>query len=292
MYERLESCPSCNATKFINDSIVVDHSISGESFALVQCEKCKLIFTNPRPSEEEIWKYYRSDHYISHSNKMSSVRDLLYLLVRKYTVKQKVRLVRSFHKNPKLLDYGSGTGHFLKSCIESGISAQGIEPTKETTLDPKSTLFQKVSKNLQELPKGIKYDVITAWHVIEHVHTLQETFKGLVKLLDKAGCLIVALPNFQSYDGLHYGDYWAGYDVPRHLYHFSPATFDRFVKNLNLRLIQTIPMKLDAYYVSMLSEQYMGSKINLIAGLIQGYKSNETATKNGEYSSLIYILQK
>lgn len=291
MYERLEKCPSCNAKKFHNVSIIKDHSISGESFALVQCDSCHLLFTNPRPKQSEIWKYYQSENYISHSNKASSLKDILYKLVRTYTITQKIRLVKSLVNSPTLLDYGCGTGHFLKAAIKLNISSVGLEPTKNQIFERDNPLTAHICESINEL-KDTEFNVITAWHVLEHVHSLQQTLKELTKRLSKGGHMVLALPNQKSNDAELYKENWAGYDVPRHLYHFSKESLLHLTSQYKLKLIKTIPMYFDAFYVSILSEQYIGNRSSLLTGIKNGFNSNLKSRKNGQYSSIIYVLQK
>jgi SAM-dependent methyltransferase len=292
MYEKLEECPSCKGTKFENHHIVTDHSITKESFAIVRCTNCNLLLTNPRPDETHIWKYYDSQVYISHSNKTTSLRDILYKIVRSYTLKKKVALVKRYIKVPTLLDYGAGTGHFLKAALTANINSLGVEPTKDTTLQRESELAPYIYKDLDSLPTENSFDVITAWHVLEHVHNLNYIIKQLKKRLNQNGHMIIALPNHLSYDANHYQEHWAGYDVPRHLYHFNPDSFKNFAKSHKLKLIETLPMKFDAFYVSMLSEQYLSQSNSLLNGLKLGLKSNSSAASTNQYSSMIYILKK
>lgn len=292
MYEKLDNCPLCKGHKFTNHLIVNDHSVSTESFALMRCDDCSLIFTNPRPDSENIWRYYQSDQYISHTNSTRNLRELLYKLVRIYALRSKLSLIRKYHPNPSLLDYGCGTGHFLQHALNNKIQVLGIEPTKETTIPKNSAIYNHTFTDLNSLPAKQSFDIITAWHVMEHVHNLRDTFKALVKKLNDGGHLILALPNPSSHDAIKFQEYWAGYDVPRHLYHFNQTSIKTIAKKFKLKLVDTVPMYFDAFYVSMLSEKYKGNKQPLLQGLIQGYNSNNSAKKSGEYSSLIYVLKK
>ena len=292
MYEKIESCPICDTSQSENYLIITDHSFSQESFALVKCQKCSFIYTNPRPIEEESWKYYDSASYISHSNNTTSFKDLIYKAVRKYTLTQKTKLILKYKKQPIVLDYGCGSGHFLKHLIKQNIEAYGIEPAKEKSIDVHSSFNTKVYTSIKEFPKQVKPDIITAWHVIEHVHNLKETLNTLQKRLSENGYLIIALPNNQSLDATYYKEFWAGYDVPRHLYHFDKQSVKTLAKQLRMKVIKIYPMTFDAYYVSMLSEQYQRNKNSFFRGLKMGYQSNKSAKKTGEYSSLIYVLKK
>ncbi|MEP1034059.1 class I SAM-dependent methyltransferase [Ekhidna sp.] len=290
MYEKLEQCPVCKSKQFDNYMICNDHSISGESFALVRCTNCELVFTNPRPEENNLFKYYKSDQYISHTDQGNSVINLIYKLVRRYTLTKKVTLINKINSgNGILLDYGCGTGDFVKAAAKKGWQAFGYEPD----IDAKKIAIQKNPSQILELLKDCpdNVDVITTWHVVEHIPDLKTTIQVLSKKLKKGGHLIIAVPNHQSYDAKQYQENWAAFDVPRHLYHFDRSSISYLIKQLKLKLIDTIPMKFDSYYVSMLSEKY-SKKGSLIKALRIGYKSNQIAKKTREYSSLIYVVKK
>ena len=289
MYEKLEACPTCKNTQFSNYLICTDHCVSEESFALIKCSKCELVFTNPRPTEDKLPGYYQSEEYISHTNKATSPINLIYKIVRNYTLKQKLKLLNSLSDKGTILDYGCGTGNFLHTCKQSGWNTYGYEPdTKAKSLAIENDI--QIVNSLKEIHQEI--DVISAWHVIEHVNKLRETLKKLRSLLKKGGFMIIAVPNIQSLDAKHYREYWAAYDVPRHLYHFSQQSFGKLIAKSKLSLVDTLPMKFDAYYVSMLSERYKTGKNNYLKAIDIARRSNTEAIKTGEYSSLIYILQK
>jgi len=130
------------------------------------------------------------------------------------------------------------------------------------------------------------------WHVLEHVPNLMESIKMLKELLTDDGHLIIAVPNFKSYDANHYKENWAAYDVPRHLWHFSESSIRHIFGKNDFAVIKTLPLIFDSFYVSLLSEKYKTGKSNLINGFVNGLKSNMKASRSGEYSSKIYVLKK
>jgi len=299
MYEKLEECLICKSKDISNKYIIKDHSISGETFNVSICNKCQFLFTNPRPTLRNINKYYESEEYISHTNKTVNPIQLIYKIVRFYTMKSKIGLVKSLTKNRRLFDFGCGTGTFLKACKKSGFTISGFEPNKGAnqiaSLETNSTIFE----NLSDVPSEERFDVITLWHVLEHVHELNETIKLLFDILKPGGHLIFALPNPNSFDAKHYKEYWAGYDVPRHLYHFSEKNIVQLASNHKLKYIRKVPMKFDSYYVSHLSNKYIQKEKkefslinNIKESIALGYKSNRKAAFNSEYSSSIYIFIK
>ena len=289
MYEKLDKCPVCKNTQFDNYMICDDHSVTGESFALAKCRSCQLVFTNPRPEESNLSKYYQSDQYISHTDKANSLINLIYKLVRTYTLNQKVSLISKVNKGVGLvLDYGCGTGDFVKTASTKEWQVFGYEPDANARVLALTKNPDKILDALKDCPDQL--GVITAWHVIEHVAELKPTLKSLIKKLKSGGHLIIAVPNHRSFDAQHYREYWAAYDLPRHLYHFDRDSMEQLAKKIKLKIVDIFPMKFDSYYVSILSEKY--KKGNLLKAIKIAIQSNKSARSTGEYSSLIYILKK
>lgn len=287
-----KNCPVCYSDKFANFMVCKDYTVSKSDFQLVKCQECSFVFTNPIPEESEIGSFYESEEYISHSNTSKGLVNKLYQVVRNYTIQKKIKLLVSLNKNRRLLDIGSGTGEFLHACRLQGFDIQGIEPSESGR--KYSSEEYKIEAHTEEKLKNFEessFDFITMWHVLEHVYHLNDRIEEIYRLLAKDGFLIVAVPNLESYDASLYKEYWAAYDVPRHLYHFSKRDIERLFGRHNFKLIQTLPMKFDAYYVSMLSERYKNGGSGIIKGFLNGFLSNLKAQRGG-YSSQIYILQK
>lgn len=290
-HKQITSCPLCGQKEFKDVLLVKDHMITKESFQIRQCSACGFHFTNPRPSPEEIGRYYKSEEYVSHSSSKKGIINKLYNWVRKYTLRQKVKLLERVSPGKELLDVGAGTGHFLNACKQKGFHVEGLEPDKDAARFAREA-FQLELKSLDSL-RGIpaaSKDVITMWHVLEHVYDLQADFSDLVRILKDDGVLIIAVPNPESFDARYYGEYWAAYDVPRHLYHFSEKDIAQLARIHGLVLKAVLPMKFDSFYVSMLSEKYKGG--SLLRAFRIGLKSNEKAASTGGYSSQIYVLSK
>ncbi|MFY0626206.1 MAG: class I SAM-dependent methyltransferase [Reichenbachiella sp.] len=292
MYEKVEICPCCNSKEFVNHLICDDYSVSQESFAIMKCSNCGFLVTSPRPDQNSIGTYYQSDDYVSHNNKSNNLTNFLFKIARSFTLKQKYRLVNKLSTKKRLLDYGSGSGVLLNHFKENGWQVHGIEPDDKTREQSIDTYKLDVKKNLQDLSSN-KYDIISLWHVLEHVHDLNTTIKQFHSILSNKGHLIIAVPNHQSYDQKFYKEYWAAYDVPRHLYHFSQTTIKELMKYHSFEFIESHPQKLDAYYVSLLSEKYKKNPLRYIKSILIGWLSNRWANKNhNNYSSLIYIFKK
>lgn len=291
--ENITICPICNHKDFNPYSTTKDYTITGEEFRLIQCTHCTFIVTSPRPDKESIGKYYASENYISHSDKSKTLFDKIYFIARRITLNWKHELIKEYFKSPaNILDYGCGTGEFLSHMKRKGWNTKGIEPAQAARQKANQLLDNNVSEGLEANKDG-SFQIITLWHVLEHIHDLNDTLQKLKSLLTTEGIIIIAVPNPMSNDSRHYKNKWAGYDVPRHLWHFTQDTMTKLLKKNGLKVVQIKPMRLDSFYVSLLSEGYKNSsQPKLIAGVkafIQGLFSNLSAAKTKEYSSLIYI---
>ena len=266
-----------------------DFSISKESFELLYDANLDMLVTSPVPDTLE--KYYESDVYISHTDSKKTLIDKLYQFVKNYSLKKKLQLINSFVENKKtLLDFGAGTGDFLVKAKYNDWNISGVEPNA-LARENANEKGVKLCKDLKEVSNST-YQVITLWHVLEHVSDLENQISSIVSLLDKNGTLIIAVPNFKSYDAKHYKNFWAAYDVPRHLWHFSKTSIEKIFAKHQMELIAVKPMKFDSYYVSLLSEKYKTGKNNFFKAFFIGLKSNYRAFSSKEYSSHIYILKK
>ena len=269
---------------------VKDYLVSGETFELVHDTDSDFLKTFPQPKIEELPKYYESQEYISHTDEKRGLISSLYQLVKKWSLQKKAKLIlQQLGDVGSLLDVGAGTGDFLKVAKEKGWQVHGMEPNKNAAkLALEKGIDLKASLNDFE---GKQFDVVTLWHVLEHIPDLEETILKLAALVKPQGALIIAVPNFKSFDARHYGKFWAAYDVPRHLWHFSKESIKNlFAENFHLKKIE--PMIFDSFYVSLLSEKYKtGRKFSLKAFWI-GLLSNIKAKRSKEYSSHIYCFKK
>ncbi len=265
-----------------------DFMVSKESFSLLENKEYQLLVTNPAP--ENTAPYYKSDTYISHTNSRRTLLDKAYQLARTIALKKKVQLLHSFQTaEKKVLDIGCGTGDFLKACQQQDWTTFGVEPNEGARKTAKNKGLT-IAESLREL-NGQTFDVITLWHVLEHVPNLTEQIVTLQKMLHPNGTLVVAVPNFKSYDASYYQSYWAAYDAPRHLWHFSRTSIQLLFANAAMELVQTLPMKFDAYYVSLLSEKNKHKRFRPLHAFWVGLLSNLKARRSLEASSHIYILK-
>lgn len=290
--ETINRCPLCNSSEFNPYLEVKDYTATGEVFPIMACRGCGFLLTNPRPSPTQISKYYQSDKYISHTGGGKSLFDRIYLFARNFTLQWKHDTVARYQEPGSLLDFGCGTGEFLNRCQKHGWKVSGVEPSDDARSKATHLIGKHMAATISELPET-KYDAITLWHVLEHIHTLPNTLKTLAGKLKPSSTIFIAVPNYKSPDARHYQAHWAGYDVPRHLWHFSPETMTTLLNKVGLKIVAIKPMKLDAFYVSLLSEGYKNPNqpkwLAATKALVCGLQSNLTAAKTKNHSSLIYI---
>lgn len=286
-------CPWCESEKTQIHLWLKDEFLSKEDFQIYECLNCGLLFTEPRPGKDKIGEYYKSDEYYSHQENKVGFIPRVYETVKSMNLKRKWKLATKGKSVGTVLDIGCGVGDFLHIMESQGWKTVGIEPSEEAkAIAKKRTKAQLFSpENIEQLPDG-SFDLITMWHVLEHVDDLKTEIAHLERLLKQGGRLVLALPNFKSYDAQYYKSQWAAYDVPRHLNHFCKKSITNIFKDSNLKWNETKKLGWDAYYISYLSEQYKRHKFPLLRGGFRGVISNLRARKNGEWSSLVYIFEK
>ncbi|NJN41456.1 MAG: class I SAM-dependent methyltransferase [Flammeovirgaceae bacterium] len=223
-------------------------------FHISSCGVCGFLVTRPQPAQDEIMSFYPDADYISHSSTAVTLTDYLFKIARAFTLRWKQTIISAHSQKGTLLDVGCGTGDFLFACKKSGWQITGVEPSMKAQKLAAQKTASHIHTKLEEV-SGHEFNVITLWHVLEHLHDPNGTIQKLKTLLAQNGILVIALPNYESFDANKYNAYWAGFDVPRHLWHFSSSNFNKLAKNNGLNVVTTIPMKLDSYYVSLLSEK-------------------------------------
>lgn len=272
---------------------VKDHSVSDEEFQLLYNKELDMLETYPQHVGEKLSEYYKSEDYISHTDTKRNLLEYVYHFVREISLKRKLKLINSFQSQSKsLLDIGCGTGDFLETASKDHWKITGIEPNESARQIANSKTNNSIfeSGELNKL-KPNSFDVITLWHVLEHLPNLEMHATLLKSLLKPNGTLVIAVPNYKSYDANYYQNFWAAYDVPRHLWHFSKTSISELFKKESMKLVKTLPMKFDAYYVCLLSEKYKSGFMNPFKAFWTGWLSNRKAERSKEYSSHVYILK-
>lgn len=285
----MNTCPWCGNQSENSYLKVKDYFLTQEDFEILKCDQCGLLFTTPQPDPNEIGKYYQSDSYYSHQQNKTGFIPRVYERVKSVNLKNKASMAISDLKSGNLLDIGCGVGDFLCQVKKLGWNVMGIEPSDDAKKIAKERLgFTPLSPLEYDQIPDQSFDVITMWHVLEHVSDLNFQMKELVRLLKPGGRLIIALPNYKSFDCCYYKEKWAAWDVPRHLNHFSPECIQSIVSTVGFQYLDTKKLVWDAYYISFLSEKYLKHSLPLIRGAFVGLKSNLKARRSGLYSSLVY----
>jgi 2-polyprenyl-3-methyl-5-hydroxy-6-metoxy-1,4-benzoquinol methylase len=269
---------------------VIDYSVSKEAFDLYYDQDLDMLITSPQPSPENLGKYYESTDYISHTDSKRSLFEKAYHFVKGIALNNKLNLINNCSATKgNLLDIGAGTGDFLLTAKQNGWNTIGVEPSEKA----KGIAINKgikFSDSTQEL-ESHSFDVITMWHVLEHVPNLEIQIRELKRLVKPNGTIIIAVPNYKSYDANYYGKFWAAFDVPIHFWHFSKTAIQLIFEKENIKLEKVLPMKFDSFYVSLLSEKYKNGKMNYVKAIWIGLVSNWKAKRSSEYSSHIYVLK-
>jgi len=286
-------CPWCGSEKAQINLWLKDEFLTKEDFHICECLNCGLLYTMPRPDKDKIGAYYKSEAYYSHQENKKGFIPKVYERVKSINLKHKYRLATDGMQPGKLLDIGCGVGDFLHTAEMHGWECIGVEPSEDA-----KTIAQKrmkgtiiTSEELESFSDGA-FDVITMWHVLEHVDDLKWQVAQLQRLVKPSGRVVIAVPNYKSYDGQFYKEHWAAYDVPRHLNHFNRITLSKIFKTSSLELVKMDKLKWDAYYISYLSEQYRHHSLPLVRGLYRGFISNCKARRSGEWSSLVYVFER
>ena len=269
---------------------VKDFSVSGESFSLLLNEEYQILKTHPQPTLDKLGSYYEFEDYISHTDGKRTLFEKMYHFIKRKAIRDKVKLINSYQPlKGRILDIGAGTGDFLLECKNQNWEILGIEPNDKA----KGIAVGKGIKfgdTIEKLESN-SFDVITMWHVLEHVPDVEHQVAELKRLLKPSGTIIIAVPNFKSYDAKYYKEFWAAYDVPRHLWHFSKTAIEKLFDKQNMNLEDIKPMWFDSFYVSLLSEKYKSGKMNFITGFFIGLISNVSGFFKKEFSSHIYVLK-
>jgi 2-polyprenyl-3-methyl-5-hydroxy-6-metoxy-1,4-benzoquinol methylase len=289
----LPNCPLCKSPAPGHLFTVKDLFLTRQEFGVRKCNVCEVAVTAPQPAQTDIGDYYRSDEYISHSNVRKGLINKMYHVIRSISLKNKYKLIAKHKRKGKLLDIGCGTGYFPNFMQHTGWDVTGIEPDKSARSFAQSHFGLTVypEDELNQLPNA-QFDLITMWHVLEHVYQPHQRLVAVHNLLKKDGIAVIAVPNHDAWDAKHYGPFWAAWDVPRHLYHFNKKSLLFIAEKVGFQCLNIHPMPFDAFYVSMLSEKYRTGRKNLPIAFFKGLISNMKALKTGNSSSLIFILKK
>ena len=287
------TCPWCTSKNTHLHLMLKDYFLTQEPFEIVQCDDCGLLFTIPRPAPDAMGRYYKSEVYFSHRENNRGFIPRVYESVKSINMRHKVALATSGLSKGKLLDIGCGVGDFIHSVECAGWQCVGIEPSADAITIAQQRVHAEILSlvDLSSLDDGM-FDVITMWHVLEHVDDLHSEIVQLHRLLKPGGRLVVAVPNYCSYDADYYQDRWAAYDVPRHLNHFSKRVLFSILQSSGFVFDSFDKLQWDAFYISYMSEKSVGHSLPLVRGFFTGLRSNLKARKTGEWSSLVFVFHR
>jgi SAM-dependent methyltransferase len=289
-----QSCPLCHSEKLAPWLLCRDTLVSHKPFQLARCSACGLVFTQDCPGEEEMPAYYQAEEYISHNPDAKGFMNRIYLFTREFMVNRKRKYIRAATglNSGSLLDIGCGTGHFANTMKKAGWNVTGIEPDEKARNYAVTAFGLKVllPGQIKDL-EGKSFDCITMWHVLEHFHDPFGYAAEIGRLLKPGGVCLAALPNCRSFDAGYFRSDWAAYDVPRHLWHFTPSTFSEFADKTGFSVKKTGVLPLDVFYISILSEKARGVTLPFLSGLLKGsWFALRSLFRRSGSSSLYYLL--
>lgn len=292
---KYQNCPICESSEIQQQFDIKDHSISKEDFSIAKCGSCGFVFTDNVPSEDVIGPYYKSEDYISHSDTQKGITSKLYHWARKMMLRKKRRLISKLSDGKRLLDVGAGTGYFPNQMTEAGFQVVGVEVDDDTRKYAVDKFGLNLHASVDEVKTAVteQFDFITLWHVMEHLYGPKEYMAKFSSLLKDNGHLVIAVPNCDSYDARKYKDKWAAYDVPIHLWHFTPKSMKEMSKRCGFEVVKMKQLPFDPFYISILSEKYKGGSLGLIKGMWTGFISFIKGSSSVEQaSSVVYVLKK
>ena len=288
-------CPVCGSEKVEPILTANDYLVSNENFDILHCSNCTLRITSPKPNINELSKYYNSEEYISHKKEGQSFINKIYKIVQRMSLVKKRRLIEKYFGDEKgsLLDIGCGTGDFIKVMQKAGWQISGVEPDENARRIAKELSGIQIYSTEEHFYDTIKYDIITMWHSLEHIHDLNEQISKIDELLNSDGMLYIAVPNYTSFDARYYKQNWAAYDVPRHLYHFSPVAMQKLFEKYEYSIIGYKQLPFDPFYISLLSELSVIKSKNIIRAFWIGLRSYLNGLINSKRSSsVLYIFKR
>ena len=246
------TCPLCGSDKYHILFKAKDNRFgSPGEFTIVECNECGLRFTTPRPTEEELVLYY-PDHYApyqgrdvtklkSHSRwqrikediKKSPLGPLLIRLLYGHS-----RWMPNLPQGVKVLDFGCSTGTFLNSLKDRGWNLHGVDMSGKAVNYAKEVLGLNVIRGtLEEIDfPSNHFDVVFAWHVLEHLLNPLRTLKEINRILKPNGYFIFAVPNAASWEWRVFKNKWYDLDPPRHLFHYTSKTASLFLQKADFRI--------------------------------------------------------
>ena len=295
-YQDFTPCPLCGASGQMPYADCIDFTVSKESFILLRCPQCGVVFTSNPPKESETIRYDTLDLKLKLGDSPRGLTDKLYYYVRHRMLRKKASIVesQSYRTGGTLLNYGAKTGYFSHYMERRGWKVTSIEKYHEERQFSLETFHHRmydVSEMDRLTPET--FDVITLWHVFEHCYNPNGLLNRFYRLLRPGGILLIACPNICSTDAMHYGANWAAYNVPRHLWHFNPTSLSNLLNKHGFTLMHRQKLSYDCFYISVLSEKNKNSKMPFLRGMWFGMRCwFISLARLDKSSSLVYVFRK
>jgi len=207
-------------------STVSPDGLLAKEYEILRCSACGMGYTRPVPTREELAILYSGDYHApERATRFGRCAEFL----RRLFLAHRFKLIAQEVKGGALLDYGCGNGEFVEYARGEAVDAVGIEPNY-----PASSRFVKNSTN--ELPPDARYDLITLWHVLEHIERPEEELRALAGRLADNGRIFISVPNFRSWEARFGKRMWFHLDAPRHICHYTPRSLELVMRKSGLRL--------------------------------------------------------
>jgi len=236
-------CPLCESEDYKTYLQGKDYLYSQEDFTVVRCEQCKLLYTNPRVSVEEITRYYFSD-YLPRAKKKRSIGNRIRSRIGQYFVDSRHELVKLLNSNngKNVLEIGPGAGDLLIFLKEQGFQVCGVELDTNNAHRIRERGISCYLGDLDCIVNEIApqtFDAVVLCHVFEHLYHPKQTLKTIYSLLNEGGIVYITLPNIESKEAKLFGKYWRGLDLPRHTVHYSAHTIKKILLNSSFSIVQS-----------------------------------------------------
>ena len=254
-------CPVCHAANSTIFMRVPDRfrPEPGTAYTLVRCVKCSLVYLNPRPVEESSGVFYESSEYTPFvsTGKQRSIMDRVYVAIREMNNRWKRRQIEALQpERGRLLDVGCGTGEFLQAMHAAGWQVRGVErDAKAAAYAVEQLQLDVVCGSLDTVPLApASFDVVTMWHVLEHLYQPHKALMQVRDVLRPGGLLVIAVPNLLSLDARYYRQNWVAFDAPRHVQHFSPKSLRSLCEMHSFAHLRTRMLPFDPFFNALMSE--------------------------------------
>jgi SAM-dependent methyltransferase len=262
-------CCLCHPDAGAKDLFTATDPVTGDAFEIVSCTACGLARTEPQPTEAELDRYYPAGYHGAAKRYRFGLDSSLSMLHRGRIR----RIERLAGCRGRVLDVGCGPGLFLDSMRRRGWQTRGTERSPEASRQAREALHLDVrAQDLGDLvAEGVSFDAVVLWHVAEHMHDPLSTLRNVRQLLRPGGALMVAVPDFSSPEARIGKAGWFQLDVPRHLFHFTPASLRMLLSKAELEPLEEVRLapEYDVFSFVQTAENLLGLPPNLLYDVLR-----------------------